>query len=78
VPELSRFFGIVIAMCYNDHAPPHFHAHYGDSETTIRIDSGGVLQGSLSTRAQRLIDEWRILHQTELEEDWSRARARQP
>ena len=78
MPELSRFFGIIIAMYYNDHAPPHFHAKYGDDEATIRIDTGELLEGSLSSRATRLIEEWRILHQDELDEDWSRARAHEP
>lgn len=78
MPELSRFFGIIIAMYYNDHAPPHFHAKYGDDEASIRIDNGEVMEGALGTRARRLVDEWRILHQTELLEDWTRAQARQP
>jgi hypothetical protein len=78
VPELSRFFGIVIAMYYNDHAPPHFHAKYGESEVTVRIDDGEILDGFLSARAKRLVEEWRILRQEELMQDWLRARARQP
>jgi hypothetical protein len=78
MPELSRFFGIIIAMYFNDHAPPHFHAKYGDDEAAIRIDNGEVVEGLLSARAKRLVEEWRVLHQSELYEDWSRARARQP
>jgi hypothetical protein len=78
MPELSRFFGIIIAMYYNDHAPPDFHAKYGDDEATIRIDTGDVLEGSLSSRAGRLVEEWRFLHQAELNDAWSLARARQP
>jgi hypothetical protein len=78
VPELSRFFGIVIAMYYNDHAPPHFHAKYGGDQATIRIDNGEILDGALSKRAFRLVEEWRGLHQAELLDDWTRARARQP
>jgi hypothetical protein len=42
MPEISRFFGIVVAMFYSDHAPPHFHARYGEYEVTVRIDDGGV------------------------------------
>jgi hypothetical protein len=38
MPELSRFFGIIIAMKYNDHAPPHFHANYGSDEAVFHID----------------------------------------
>lgn len=78
MPELSRFFGIIIAMYYNDHSPPHFHATYGDDQASIRIDNGGILEGALGNRAKRLVEEWRALHQTELVDDWSRAQARQP
>ena len=78
MPELSRFFGIIIAMYYNDDAPPHFRARDGDDQASIRIDNGEVLEGELGARARRLVDEWRILHQTELLEDWTRAQARQP
>lgn len=78
MPELSRFFGIIIAMYYNDHAPPHFHAKYGGEQASIRIDTGQVLEGALGTRALRLVDEWRLLHQSELLDDWHRAQARQP
>ena len=51
MPELSRFFGIIIAIYYNDHAPPHLHAKYGDDEASIRIDNGEVMEGALGTRA---------------------------
>ncbi|MCC6535410.1 MAG: DUF4160 domain-containing protein [Burkholderiales bacterium] len=78
MPELCRFFGIVIAMYYNDHAPAHFHAKYGGEQASIAIDSGEVLEGSLSTRALRLVEEWRTLHRAELLDDWQRAQARQP
>jgi hypothetical protein len=47
VPELTRFFGIIIAMYYNDHSPPHFHAKYGDEQASIRIDDGQVIEGTL-------------------------------
>ena len=78
MPELSRFFGIIIAMYYNDHAPPHFHAKYGDDQASMRIDDGEILDGALGVRTRRLVEEWRILHQSELFEDWARAQARQP
>ncbi len=45
MPEISRFLGIVIAMYYNDHAPPHFHAHYGDSEIRVEINTGEIMSG---------------------------------
>ena len=78
MPEVSRFFGIIIALYYNDHAPPHFHAKYGGAEATILIESGEVLDGNLSKRALRIVEEWRALHQEELMEDWKLARERQP
>lgn len=63
MPELTRFFGIIIAMDDNDHAPPHFHAKYGDDQAVICMDSGEVIEGNLSARALRLVEEWRQLHQ---------------
>lgn len=30
MPELSRFYGIIIYMSAKDHSPPHFHAKYGE------------------------------------------------
>ena len=78
MPELTRFFGIIIAMYYNDHSPPHFHAKYGADQAVIRIDSGEVIEGSLSARALRLVEEWRLLHEDELVNDWALAQKRQP
>ena len=54
MPEVSRFFGIIIAMYYNDHSPPHFHARYGGDQASLRIDNGAILEGNLGTRTQRL------------------------
>ncbi len=70
MPEISRFLGIVIAMYYNDHAPPHFHAHYGDSEIRVEINTGEVMSGVFPTRAQKLVLEWLDMHLDELLEDW--------
>lgn len=78
MPEVSRFYGIIIAVYYNDHPPPHFHAKYGDDEATILIDTGQVLDGRLSNRALRLVEEWRTLHASELVRNWELARARYP
>ena len=78
VPVISRFYGIVILMFFQDHNPPHFHAKYGGDQASIQIDNGAVVEGNLGTRTKRLVEEWRVLHQTELLEDWNRARARQP
>jgi hypothetical protein len=76
MPEISRFFGIVIRMFYNDHAPPHFHARYGAKEAIIAIDPLSVLRGNLPPRAIALVMEWATLHRHELLEDWELARQR--
>ena len=77
MPEISRFYGIVIRMYYNDHAPPHFHASYGDDEGVFRIDPVGLLAGRLPQRALALVLEWASLHRDELVEDWTLAQLRQ-
>jgi len=77
MPEISRFLGIVIAMYYRDHAPPHFHALYGEYEVTIDIDSG-VVNGDFPKRALAHVQEWRALHREELAETWTLARASKP
>ena len=57
-------------MFFNDHAPPLFHARYGEFEATIDIDTGEVIQGELPRRALKLVQEWAIIHRGELLEDW--------
>ena len=69
MPEISRFLGIIIAMFYRDHAPPHFHAIYGEYEITVEIESG-VINGRFPRRALKLVLEWLELHQDELLENW--------
>jgi hypothetical protein len=76
LPEISRFLGIIIAMYYNDHAPPHFHARYGDFEAVIAIDTGEVVEGRLPPRVLGLVQEWREHRRGELTEDWNLARER--
>jgi hypothetical protein len=78
VPEISRFFGIVIKMFYNDHRVPHFHAEYGEHKATFAIESLGLLAGKLPTRQHLFVVEWALAHQTELLADWDLARGRQP
>ncbi len=70
MPEISRFFGIVIAMYYNDHGLPHFHAHYGSATARIRLSPVSVLDSDLSPRALRLALEWANLHEGELLQNW--------
>lgn len=78
MPIVSRFFGIVIAFYWEDHAPPHFHAKYSGDEAMINIRTGEVIRGSLPRRALSLVEEWRQLHLEELQDDWERASVRRP
>jgi len=78
MPEISRFLGMIIAMFYNDHAPPHFHVRYGDFRASVGIDPPIVLEGRLPPRVLGLVTEWATLHREELLADWERARALQP
>jgi len=78
MPELSRFYGIIIRMYPTDHPPPHFHAEYGEYEALIDIQDCEIIAGSLPSRAFKLVKEWTLLHQTELEELWQTARQSQP
>lgn len=69
MPIVSRFLGIIIAMYWEDHAPPHFHAKYGNYEITVNILTG-VVDGKFPKRALRHILEWYDLHKEELMENW--------
>ena len=70
MPRITEFFGIVIAMYFNDHAPPDFHARYAEHEALIAIDSLEVLEGELPRRALALVLEWAALQRGALRDDW--------
>jgi hypothetical protein len=75
MPELSRFFGIVIQMHYADHNPPHLHAEHQGNKALLDFQ-GNILRGNLGSKtALRLVREWIDLHALELQEDWDLARA---
>lgn len=78
MPEISRFYGIVIKMFFDDHDPPHFHAQYGSQEMLIDIHTLAVIAGKLSPRAMGLVMEWASLHQAELLGDWRKAKHLEP
>lgn len=78
MPEISRFFGIVIAMFYNDHPPPHFHVRYGRQRAIVEISTLSVLEGSLSPRTLGMVVEWAAQHQGELSANWDLARRHSP
>ena len=75
MPELSRFYGIVIKLYFDDHPPSHFHAQYGGKEAVVSIETLGVIEGKLPPRAMGLVTEWALLHQDELRDRWARASA---
>ena len=78
MPEICRFYGIVIKMYFADHAPPHFHAEYAEHEARIAIDSLAIISGKLPPRAMGLVAEWTTLHQQELAALWETARRLEP
>jgi hypothetical protein len=76
MPVISRFLGISIEMYYSDHAPPHFHARYGEFMVSVEIESG-VVKGALPLRVLRLVQEWRALRLDQLRSAWQDAEADQ-
>jgi hypothetical protein len=81
LPEISRFFGIIIRMFVEPtmrHHRPHFHAYYQDTVAIVAIDAIELLAGGLPRRQQRLVEAWAEIHQRELLEDWDRLQAGRP
>lgn len=78
MPRLAAFYGIVIWMYRPDHPPPHFHAQYGEHVAQIELVTLRVINGSLPSRALRLVREWARLHEPELAENWKLAQALEP
>lgn len=75
MPELSRFYGIIIKLIYNDekqHHKPHIHAYYGDYEASISID-GELLAGALPAKQYKLVAAWLVLHEDEIYTAWNNA-----
>ncbi len=78
MPELCRFYGIIIRMFWEDHPPPHFHAIYGKHEALIEILTSEIIAGSLPLGAHSLVRQWADLHRDELLDDWNLACALLP
>jgi Domain of unknown function (DUF4160) len=77
VPTISIFFGIMIEMFWNEHAPPHFHAKYGEHQATFDIKKLELMEGFLPRRAKNLVLDWAELHQSELLSNWDLCRDNQ-
>lgn len=78
MPRLSEFYGIVIAMFYEDHPPPRFHAIYAGQRAVMGVDPIIVRESRLPRRALSLVLEWAALHQAELRDNWQRTRQHLP
>ncbi len=70
MPTISFFYGIAIRMYFRDHAPPHFHAIYGEHEAFVSIESGEIIFGYLPKTAARLVNEWTLARREQLRENW--------
>ena len=77
MPEISRFYGIIVAMFFGDHNPPHFHARYGAEKVVIEIETLRILEGHLPPRALGLVIEWASQHKNELMQNWELAKNNQ-
>ena len=75
--EVSRFLGIVIAMYYREHGPPHFHAKYSGERAAFSIEDLRTIEGRLPKRVVSLVLEWAFQHREELAENWRRAEQRE-
>ena len=78
MPEICRFYGIVIKMFWNDHDPPHFHAEYGEHVALVDIGTLAVIDGALPGRALGLTIEWAAARREPLMALWAKARALEP
>ena len=72
MPEISRFYGIIIKMYFlaNEHNPPHIHAIYNKNIAVIDIQNLEVIEGEIPQRALRLVKEWVFIHKNEIKEIW--------
>ena len=81
VPEISRFFGIVIRMFTEagaQHHTPHFHAFYQNHVAVFGVDPADLIAGDMPPPQRRLIEAWSELHNAELQDDWARLQAGRP
>jgi len=74
MPTISSFYGIMIQMFFNDHAPPHFHVKYGEHKAVVNVATLEVMQGRLPQRALAMVLEWAQTHRSELLTDWELCR----
>jgi hypothetical protein len=73
MPEVSRFYGIRIFFCFEDHPPPHFHVEYAEYDAQFDIRTLALLQGFLPARARSMVLDWASQHRDELMMAWEQA-----
>ena len=73
MPEISRFYGIIITMYSAEHNPPHFHVYYGDKECVIDIQECAMVEGDMPQNKLRLVLAWCEIHKDELMQNWELA-----
>jgi hypothetical protein len=71
MPEICRFYGIIVTMFYRDHPPPHFHARYGEFGALISLEDFRILKGTLPPKALSLVMEWAATRRSDLFTAWN-------
>ena len=71
MPEIARFYGIIIKLFFSDHPPPHFHVVYGEYTALFDIETLDMIESDLPNRAKMLVIEWATRYQSELLEMWT-------
>ena len=78
MPEISRFYGIIIRIFYDDHSPPHFHAFYGKKEGLYSIEKAEKLAGEIPAKQDKIIKKWARQYRKELLDSWNMAKDKTP
>lgn len=72
MPEISRFFGIILSLYWQDHNPPHIHFTYGDYACSISI-LDRVVDGTAPAKVIAKVNQWIDLHEDEILSAWEKA-----
>ncbi len=78
MPTICKFLGMIITMYWDEHPPPHFHVKHGNYRAIIDILTGSIIKGKLPKSALKPLEEWRILHNQELLDNWNRREQGKP
>ena len=78
MPEISRFFGMIITINYRDHNPPHFHAEYQGYEAIYNIKTAKKIKGQFPPSLNKILEKWARQYRKELLKSWDKARNNEP